>query len=210
MNALLLLQLTVSFIAGGCFITLLSLIAERANEKVAGIIMMFPSTIVLGFFFLGLTTSAEAVATVVPATLVPLGIIIFASVIYIYSSLFFARYIKSKKKQIPASFICSSLIWFVIASPFAVYKFSNLYMAAAGFFILILLAHIILNRPKFEEEIPRPKHSKAHILLRAVFTGSIIAMVVYFGESAQSLLGRDLYDVSRSDIRGPYDLSLLL
>ena len=73
---------------GGCFITLLSYIAEKTNEHVAGIIVMLPSTIVLGYFFLGLTTSAEQVALLVPATLIPLGIVILSSIIYIYCSLF--------------------------------------------------------------------------------------------------------------------------
>lgn len=47
MTSSLLLQLVVSFIVGGCFITFHSLIAEHTNENIAGIIMMFPSTIVL-------------------------------------------------------------------------------------------------------------------------------------------------------------------
>ena len=83
MRTILLVQLIVSFLVGGSLITILSLIAEKTNQHIAGIVMMFPTTLVLGFFFLGLTTNAENVSTVIPATLIPLGIVIFSSVIYI-------------------------------------------------------------------------------------------------------------------------------
>ncbi len=180
MNSTLVIQLLVSFIVGGFFITLLALIAERANENISGIIMMFPSTIVLGFFFLGITTSAEKVALVVPATLIPLGIVVFSSVIYIYSSIFFSNYIKSKIGQIIITFLVNSSIWFVLASPFALWKFQNLFLGIIGFFILITMAHIILNKHAFHEKVIRLKYSKIQIVMRAVFTGGIIATVVFF------------------------------
>ena len=61
MTSVLLAQVLVSFFVGGSLITLLSLIAEKSNQHISGIIMMFPTTLVLGFFFLGLTTNAEIV-----------------------------------------------------------------------------------------------------------------------------------------------------
>ena len=182
MTSALIIQLLISFIVGGCFITFLSLIAERTNENIAGIIMMFPSTIVLGFFFLGLTTSAEKVALVIPATLIPLGIVIFSSVIYIYCSIFFSNYFKSKMVQILTTFIASSLIWFILASPFAIWKFTNLAIGSIGFFILIVITHFILNKNILREEIFRTKYTKAQIIIRAVFMGGIIATVVLLGK----------------------------
>jgi uncharacterized membrane protein (GlpM family) len=80
MTTFLLVQVLVSFFVGGAFITILSLIAEQTNQNISGIIVMFPTTLVLGFFFLGLTTNAANVSTVIPATLIPLGIVIFSSV----------------------------------------------------------------------------------------------------------------------------------
>ena len=120
MTTIFIIQIAISFFVGGFFITLLTLLSERANDNIAGIIMMFPSTIVLGFFFLGLTTSAEKVALVVPATLIPLGIVIFSSLIYIYCSIFFSKHVKSKILQIVISFLTSSSIWFLLAAPFAI------------------------------------------------------------------------------------------
>lgn len=175
-------QLLASFFVGGFFITLLALIAERANENISGIIMMFPSTIVLGFFFLGMTTSAEKVSLIVPATLIPLGIVLFSSVIYIYSAIFFSKYIKTKIRQIIITFVVSSFIWFVLASPFAIFKFQNLLIGIVGFFILITITHFILNKHTFQEKIIRLKYTKIQLMMRAIFTGGIITMVVFFGK----------------------------
>jgi len=169
MTSTLIIQLAISFIVGGCFITFLSLIAERANENIAGIILMFPSTMVLGFFFLGLTTSAEKVAFIIPATLIPLGIVIFSSVIYIYCSMFFSNYFKSKIGQILTTFIASSLIWFILASPFAIWKFTNLAIGTIGFFILIVITQFILNKNRLLEEIARPNYTKLQIIIRAIY-----------------------------------------
>lgn len=182
MTTTFIIQLLVSFIAGGCFITLLSYIAENANENVAGIIMMFPSTIVLGYFFLGLTTSAEQVALVVPATLIPLGIVIFSSVIYIYCSIFFANFLKIKIIQIAITFVVSSIIWFILTSPFAIWKLTNLILGIAGFFILITLTHLILSKQKIQGKIFRPRYTKMQIAIRAIFTGCIISIVVFFSK----------------------------
>lgn len=76
MTSTLIVQLLISFILGGSVISFISLIAEKANENISDIIIMFHTTIVLGFFFLGFTTSAQKVANIVPATLIPIGITI--------------------------------------------------------------------------------------------------------------------------------------
>ncbi len=174
--------MAVSFVVGGSFIALLSILAERTTKNIAGIIMMFPSTIVLGFFFLGLTTSAEKVAMIIPATLVPLGIVIFSSVIYIYFAMFFAAYLKSKLAQILITFTASSLTWFALASPFAIWRLTNLVWGTTGFFTLIMVAHLILNRNKLQQEISRPRYTVFQIAFRAVFMGTIIATVVLLGK----------------------------
>ncbi|WP_156957509.1 hypothetical protein [Hippea jasoniae] len=88
MNNSILLHTFISFFAGGIFITFLTLIAEKSSEKTAGIILMFPSTLMLGFFFLGWTTSSQTVSKIAPSTLIPLGVGISASTIYIYVSIF--------------------------------------------------------------------------------------------------------------------------
>src|SRR6478609_314611 len=90
------IQLATSFIIGGVFIAAISFMAERASEKVSGIIMMFPTTIVLGFFFMGIVTSPDKVAQVIPATITPIGLIVFAAVLYVHIAEFISKIIVSK------------------------------------------------------------------------------------------------------------------
>jgi len=189
MTTVLLFQLLISFFVGGSLITILSLIAEKTSQHISGIIMMFPTTLVLGFFFLGLTTTAKNVSTIIPATLIPLGIVIFSSVIYIYFSIYFAVYIKNKVLQILCSLLTSMIIWFIIASPFAIYKFSNVFIGITGFFIIVTFTHFILKRNNYELSLTRPKYTKIQILIRALFTGSIIATVVLLGKTLNPFWG---------------------
>lgn len=189
MTSILIVQILVSFFVGGSLITILSLIAEKTNQHISGIIMMFPTTLVLGFFFLGLTTSAENVSKIIPATLIPLGIVIFSSVIYIYSAIFYEVRFKYKIVQILYSLLTSIIIWFFLASPFAIYKFTNILIGVIGFFIIIVSTHLILKSKKFQLNLIKPKYTKTQILIRAVFTGSIISTVVLLGKTLNPFWG---------------------
>lgn len=64
------LQLAVSFLVGALFIALQTLIAERVTERWRGIVLTVPSTMAVGFFFIGLTKTAADVTVV--ARIVPL------------------------------------------------------------------------------------------------------------------------------------------
>ncbi len=170
MTTVLLAQVLVSFFVGGSLITLLSVIAEKTNQHISGIIVMFPTTLVLGFFFLGLTTNAENVSSIIPATLIPLGIIIFSSVIYIYCSIFYVSKVKNKLHQIFCSLLTSIVIWFILASPFAIYKFSDKLIGIIGFLIIITITHLIFRSKHFELNLIRPKYTKKQLFIRALFT----------------------------------------
>lgn len=189
MSTLLLVQLVVSFFVGGALITILSLIAEKTNQHIAGIIMMFPTTLVLGFFFLGFATSAHTVSTIIPTTLIPLGIIVFSSVIYIHTAVFFNRYIRNINIQILGTLLISSVSWFILASPFAVYKFSNLLFGIIGFLIIVIITHLLLKNKTDELSLSRPAYTRKQILIRAIFTGSIIATVVFLGKTLNPFWG---------------------
>lgn len=182
MTQSLLLQLIVSFLAGGCFITFLSLWAERANENVAGIILMLPSTMVLGFFFLGLTTSAEKVAEVVPATLIPLGILMASSVFYIHIAKLFASLRFPKGLQVLLSFSFSSLLWLIMALPFAFWKFTDLWMGILGYVCLSSAAHFIINSRQINAPKQKLVYTRGQVVRRAAFIGLVIAGVVLLGK----------------------------
>ena len=66
------LQLLISFILGGLFIALQSLIAERVKGFWRNIVLTVPSTMALGLFFIGLTKTPQDV--VQASLMVPAGL----------------------------------------------------------------------------------------------------------------------------------------
>ena len=177
MNKLFIIQLIVSFIIGGSFIALLSFIAEKVNKTIAGIILAFPSTVALGFFFMGWTISPEAVAKIVPSTLVPLGLSILFAAIYPYIAESVERFTKNKRSQIMISLSISIGVWFTLAIPIAVYKFNNLALGIIGYIILIILAHKILKRKNYDKPVTLT-YTISQKISRASFVGFILFLVV--------------------------------
>ena len=53
MNKLFIIQLIISFIVVGGFVALLTIVAEKVNQRIAGIILTFPITAGLALFFFG-------------------------------------------------------------------------------------------------------------------------------------------------------------
>lgn len=190
MSTILVIQLITSFIVGGSFIALITFLAEYLDERIAGIIMMFPTTIVLGFFFLGWTTNPEKVAQIIPATIIPLGLVVLSSAIYIYTAGFISRFIKSKITQIITTFLISTFIWFILATPFAISKFSNLPVAILGYCLLVIITHILLNRSKQSKStFKKPPYTKKEKIFRIIFMGTMITLVVFLGKKLNPFWG---------------------
>ncbi len=185
MNNLFIIQLIVSFIAGGVFISVLSLIAERVNTKIAGIVLAFPSTAALGFFFLGWSISPGAVADAVPATLIPLGLCVLYPAIYANVADLLSVSVKNKLIQITLSFITGITVWLALVIPITIYKVQNKFTALAigisGYFALIVLSHFLLQRKSYVK--PQALvYTPVQKIFRAVFIGLIVALVVYLGK----------------------------
>lgn len=181
MNKLFVIQLIVSFIVGGGVIALMSFIAEKTSKRVAGIILAFPTTVALGFFFLGWTLSPEAVADVVPATLIPLGLSVLFAAVYAYIAEYSARIIKNKDWQIVVSFVFSIGLWFALAVPAVVLQMNRLAVGVAGYAILILIAHLLLQRKNYDKPVTLI-YTFGQIIGRATFVGFIIFLVVLLGK----------------------------
>lgn len=181
MNTLFVIQLIVSFVVGGGVIALLSFIAEKTNKRIAGIILAFPTTVALGFFFLGWTLSPKAVAEVVPATLIPLGLSVLFAAIYAYIAEYSAQIIKSKIWQIIVSFVISIGFWFALAIPVVVLELNRLAVGVAGYFFLILVAHLLLQRKNYDKPVTLT-YTFDQKIGRATFVGFIVFLVVLLGK----------------------------
>lgn len=108
MDKLFIIQLVTSFFVGGAFIILLVTLAERVPKRIAGVIIIFPSTIALGFFFLAWVLSAESIARAAPLAIIgtAANFIIFLS--YPHLANFFTQKTKNKFLQIILSLAVKS------------------------------------------------------------------------------------------------------
>ena len=188
MDRLFIIQLIASFILGGGVITLLSFLAERVSSRTAGLILTLPTTLALGFFFLGWTLSSDAVADIVPAILIPMGISILFAAIYSYAGEYSAKIIKNKLWQITISFIVSIGIWLALDMLVMPFKLNSLEVGVAGYFLLIIITHFLLKRRYYKKPVFL-KYNFTQKIGRAIFVGVVISSVVFFGKTLGSFWG---------------------
>ncbi|MBI4599973.1 hypothetical protein HY732_03550 [Candidatus Uhrbacteria bacterium] len=181
MNKLFLIQLIISFIVGGSFIALLSFIAEKAGSRISGIIIAFPSTAALSFFFLGWALSPQAVADIVPSTLIPLALAVLFTAVYAYAAEYFERIIKNRIWQIIMSYSVSIGFWFALTTPLIVLKLNNLAVGMVGYALIVLAAHLLLHRKHHEKPIAFT-YTFGQKIGRALFVGVIVFLAVFFGK----------------------------
>ena len=160
------LQLITSFIVWWGFIAILSLLAERASEKVAWIIISLPSTVVISFIFIWLVLWPDTIWEIAPVLPITSWVIMLFTATYLYASR-----IKMKKiYSIIFSSIISLTVWLLLAIPLAIYEFSNLYLSLAWYALLTLIAYYFITiKPKI-----RSNHVSLHYSTRQKITRAII------------------------------------
>jgi hypothetical protein len=188
LNNLFFVQIATSFILGGAGVALLSFIAERASSRTAGIVLAFPSTGALGYFFLAWALSPEAVAAIIPATFIPLGLTAMFPVFYTASAEALSPYLRRKGYQVIISFLLSTACWLVLAVPVALYKFSDLALGMSGYILLVLIANFLLHRGK-HTKAPALRYTTGQKIGRAAFVGLIIVIILVLGKTLDVVWG---------------------
>jgi hypothetical protein len=188
LNKLFFIQIATSFILGGAGVALLSFIAERTSSRMAGIVLAFPSTGALGYFFLAWALSPEAVATVIPATFIPLGLTAMFPVFYTVSAEALSPHLRRKGYQVAVSFLVSTGCWLALAVPVALYKFSDLALGMSGYILLVLIADFLLHR-RSHTKAPALSYTAGQKIGRAAFVGLIIVIVLVLGKTLDIVWG---------------------
>jgi hypothetical protein len=180
------IQVAVSFIAGGLLITLLTLLAERTSSKVSGIVLSFPSTIALGYFFLGWTLSSEKVAMIAPTTMVAIGTIVPFAGVYVRTAKAISAYTNNKISQIALSLIASTTVWLAIVT--VIGKVSSPLIGLAGYLALAFIGTKLIPKSTSSPVVIK-KYTVGQKTGRAIFIGCIIALVVLLGKTAGATWG---------------------
>jgi hypothetical protein len=180
------LQVIISFVVGGIFISGLSIFAERTNKKAAGIILSLPSTVLISYFFIGWTLTPKAVSEIVPVTIAGTGLVLAFAITYLYTS-------KIKIPKIISIFLSTILgltVWFMGAVPLAILEFSSLIMALVVYIPTALIGYYFLTiKPKIVALTKKPTYSLKEKIGRALFGGTIIALAVFFAKTLSPFWG---------------------
>lgn len=173
------IQLIVSFLAGGLFIALQTLIGERVPLKWRGAVLTIPSTMALGLLFIGLTkTPGDVVeATIVlPAALSP---------VYIFTlTVAFLSYTKPKLMFPGGFFVWAILAYLIITFPPVNFLISLLYSLP-----VVTICYLLVRKlPQITTIIPVPITWK-HILIRSLISGTIVATTVILSKTLGNIWG---------------------
>lgn len=173
------IQLITSFLVGGIFIALQTLIAERVSVKWRGIVLTVPSTLALGLFFIGLTKTPldmiEA-ANIIPAAMGPdyLFVMVFAVL---------------SARGFLTSIISGLAVWafgafLLLKFPPATFVHSIWYG-----FPVVLFAYFIVRKFPYIHALKQFPMNTKHIALRSLIGGFIITLIVFLAKTIGNIWG---------------------
>lgn len=180
MEQLFIIQLITSIFIGGLFVSLLTIIAERLPQRAAGVVLSIPSTIVLGLFFIALTTSPSVVTTIAPSMPISMGATIIFCIIYVY----LANNIPlSRITSMVVSTLGAIFIWLLFAIPIVHFKVSHFLFSLPAFVLLAAIGHYLLyTKPKIKTEPIRIIYTLHQKIIRAIAGGLIIGLIVFMAK----------------------------
>jgi len=180
-NMLFIIQLISSFLVGGGMVALLSFIAERVHKNISGIILAFPTTLALGFFFLGWVTSSEEVASIVPTILFPLGLSVLFVMTYSYLAFFLRVKIQDKIFQIVCTLFFNTIVWFTLTVLIINLEITSLLFGSIFYLFLVIVSHKLLHLKNFYKPVSI-KYTSKQRLIRMISAGFVLLIVVLFAK----------------------------
>lgn len=175
-----------TFIVGGGLITLLTVLSEKVEQRVAGVIISIPSTIVLSYVFIGLYTNDEVLKSV--AGWAPISLIgtLFFVFIYINLSKFFSK--------LTFSIAISSLVVFIAWSLFSALILMSLHMEYIYSALLYLFIVAIITKYFSKKQLSRKiKNDKRltlpDVVFRFLFSGTIIMVSTLLAKLVNTFWG---------------------
>ncbi len=176
-----LLKLILSFLVGGSWTILGTVIAERFGTQTGGVIAGLPSAGVVALFFIGWTQSPNAASeatTLVPAVL---GIAAVFNVIYVivYRLSFYAALLSSLSA------------WFILTLGLLKIGIVSFPLSLIGFCLLLGTAYFILEKvlriPSAGQKSVR--YTPGRLLFRGSLGGFVVAFAVGMARAGGPILG---------------------
>ncbi|HZW54762.1 MAG TPA: DUF3147 family protein [Nitrososphaerales archaeon] len=178
---LLLLRLILAFVVGSVWVTLVTIIAERAGSSIGGFVGGLPSISVFSFLFIGLNQSPEVASQA--TTVFPL--------ILSFSGLFALFYALLARRGFALGLSCSFVIWFALDATVVVFRFQSYAASIAAFAVISIVTYLVFER---QLDLPNFQGTQIHytvgqILFRALLAGSVVVLAVLMSEIGGPIFG---------------------
>ncbi len=165
-----LLKLALSFLIGGLWITVASVVAERMGSKIGGVIAGLPSTAVVAFGFIGWTQGAQQVHDV--TTAFPLT---FAA-----NAFYLVAYAALSPRGLWAGIGAALLTWLSGEALILWLDVQSVWVSIVVWIAALVIAYWALERGLGVRSHERIKiqYTAGQMLGRAAFAGGIVALAV--------------------------------
>ncbi len=191
MNQLFWLQVLISFFIGGGIIGLLSYLTEKAPRNLQGIIMPFPSTMLVGFFFVAYINGIETLIESIPRV----GYSLMGSMVY--ALIFFFSALALEKFQLPLisniflTWLFSTLGWMIFPILSQSFPTPQIWFSFVVLTLVILLVQPLFLKisDTFPSDVKIQKITPPELIFRMIFAGVIIGLVVIVSKMTGSLWG---------------------
>lgn len=173
------LQIAITFLIGALAVALQSLIAERVSLKWRGVILTIPSTMAVGFFFIGLIKTPADVAVVAKIFPAALG----ADYFFVMIFALFLEY------GVGTSLVLSTLGFFSISLGILYAPPESFFLASLWGFSLIIICYFVVTRlPQSDHLKPYPMDAK-HIGSRGIIGGTVACLMVLLSKTLGNVWG---------------------
>jgi len=177
---MLIFQTALSFVAGGLLIATQTIVAERVALRWRGIVLTVPTTMALGFLFIGFTKSVYDIKEV--AVFFPAALVVSYAFVCVFA--FLSRISRC------VSMAGALLGWCVVARIILRFPPSNFITSTFAYAApAIALAYALVRTlPQVTEIVPVPITKKL-LLTRSLIGGSIIACAVILANTLGNIWG---------------------
>lgn len=175
------LKLLISFLVGGSWVLLSTILADKLGTKIGGLINGLPSIVLFGLLFIAWTQSTEAAvsaATIIPA-IGGIGTLLMASYIY------FVRI------NLWLALIISISLWLSLSLLLVLTGFNNFMLSWLIYICLLSLSYFFVEHILHTKSVEgkKIKYTFSLLLLRGLLSGFIIAFAVFIAKVGGPVLG---------------------
>ena len=175
------LKLALSFIVGGTWIALATVLAEKFGTKLGGIFAGLPSMTAAALFFIA--WSQNPVFASEATTIMPVAMGLNALFVLVYSLL--VRY------NFWFSLITALGLWLALSFGLALIKFDDFLISLVGFVILFAFSYFILEKKSgiTSEGKKELSYTSRQLIFRVIFSGTMVALAVLMAKVSGPLWG---------------------